>query len=140
MHLDTSGSPLFVWQVNGSSMSVDWNKPVLQYVIEGNTSYPASENIVSVPSNNQWTYWLIENDPDAAVSIPHPFHLHGHDFLVLGCFPVSSPAPPQTPYKFDPATDFGSLNGHNPIAATSPCCPPTAGCSSPSRRTTSGRG
>lgn len=115
VHLDTTGSPLFVWQINGSSINVDWNKPVLQYVIENNTSYPPSENIVSVPSNNQWSYWLIENDVDAVFSLPHPFHLHGHDFLVLGRSPVASPAFPQTRYKFDPATDLALLKGNNPV-------------------------
>jgi hypothetical protein len=24
----------------------------------------------------QWTYWLVENDPDGAFSLPHPMHLH----------------------------------------------------------------
>ncbi|KAB5559524.1 benzenediol:oxygen oxidoreductase [Coniochaeta sp. 2T2.1] len=114
VHLDTTGSPLFVWQINGSSINVNWNKPVLQYVIEGNTSYPPSENIISVPSNNQYSYWLIENDLDAAFSLPHPFHLHGHDFLILGRSPVASPVPPQTRYKFNPATDLSLLRGSNP--------------------------
>lgn len=115
VHLDLTGSPLFVWKVNGSSINVDWNKPVLQYVIEGNTSYPPSDNIISVPSNNQWSYWLIENDvgPDAIFSLPHPFHLHGHDFLILGRSPVADPNT-QTRYKFDPATDLAKLKRSNP--------------------------
>lgn len=115
VHLDTTGTPLFVWKVNGSAIDVDWNKPTLQYVMDGNTSYPSNANIITVDTPNVWTYWLIENDPDAAFSLPHPFHLHGHDFLVLGRSPTASPAFPQTRYKFDPAVDLPRLRANNPV-------------------------
>ncbi|KAI0969502.1 multicopper oxidase-domain-containing protein [Xylaria arbuscula] len=81
--LDVSftASPLpVVWKINGSSINVDWDRPVLEYVLEGNTSYPRSENVVAVNQKNVWTFWVIENQS----GIPHPMHLHGHDFLVLG--------------------------------------------------------
>lgn len=68
------------WLVNGSAIDVSWDKPVLQYVIDGNTSYPRKENLVFVDEADVWTYWVIEN----LSGIPHPMHLHGHDFLVLG--------------------------------------------------------
>jgi hypothetical protein len=48
VHLDTTGTPLFVWKVNGSAINVDWGRPVLDYVITGNTSYPSSNNLVQV--------------------------------------------------------------------------------------------
>lgn len=53
VHLDLTGSPLFVWKVNGSAINVDWNKPALQYILDGNTSYPANANVISVAANNQ---------------------------------------------------------------------------------------
>lgn len=40
------------WRVNGSSMRVQWDKPTLQYVLEGNTSYPRNENVYEVPTAN----------------------------------------------------------------------------------------
>ncbi|KAK1764472.1 laccase [Phialemonium atrogriseum] len=113
VHLDTTGTPLFVWRINGNSIKVDWQKPIGQYVMDGNNSFPANANIVKVDAVNQWTYWLVENDPDGAFSLPHPFHLHGHDFLVLGRSPDTPPAA-QTRYVFNPATDMGRLNGGNP--------------------------
>ncbi|KAJ4407264.1 laccase, multicopper oxidase, benzenediol:oxygen oxidorectuctase [Neurospora sp. IMI 360204] len=104
----------FVWRVNGTAINVDWNKPVLEYVLTGNTSYPQSENIVQIDGVNQWKYWLIENDPDPrTVSLPHPIHLHGHDFLILGRSPDVDPAS-QTRYVFDPAVDMPRLKGNNP--------------------------
>jgi len=75
-----STAPLVVWKINNSSISVDWDRPVLDYVLKGNTSYPTSENLVVVNQRNVWTFWVIENES----GIPHPMHLHGHDFLVLG--------------------------------------------------------
>ncbi|KAI4595483.1 Laccase-1 [Pestalotiopsis sp. 9143b] len=68
------------WFVNGSAIDVQWDKPVLDYVLTGNTSYPRRENLVFVDDKNVWTYWVVQN----LSPLPHPMHLHGHDFLVLG--------------------------------------------------------
>ncbi|KAI0872421.1 multicopper oxidase-domain-containing protein [Hypoxylon argillaceum] len=76
--LDTSS--LVVWRVNGSAINVDWDRPIVDYVLKGNTSYPPSENVVIVNQKDVWTFWVIEN----LSVVPHPMHLHGHDFLVLG--------------------------------------------------------
>ena len=46
VHLDSSGTPLFVWKVNGSSMSVDWDEPIVDYVLDGNMSIPRTENVI----------------------------------------------------------------------------------------------
>lgn len=61
-----------LWTVNGSAIDVEWEKPVLQYVREGNTSFPREQNIIQLPNKNQWTYWLITNPSPG----PHPMHLH----------------------------------------------------------------
>nr|1GW0_A Chain A, LACCASE-1 [Melanocarpus albomyces]1GW0_B Chain B, LACCASE-1 [Melanocarpus albomyces]2IH8_A Chain A, Laccase-1 [Melanocarpus albomyces]2IH8_B Chain B, Laccase-1 [Melanocarpus albomyces]2IH9_A Chain A, Laccase-1 [Melanocarpus albomyces]2IH9_B Chain B, Laccase-1 [Melanocarpus albomyces]3FU7_B Chain B, Laccase-1 [Melanocarpus albomyces]3FU9_A Chain A, Laccase-1 [Melanocarpus albomyces]3FU9_B Chain B, Laccase-1 [Melanocarpus albomyces]3QPK_A Chain A, Laccase-1 [Melanocarpus albomyce len=111
--LDLTGTPLFVWKVNGSDINVDWGKPIIDYILTGNTSYPVSDNIVQVDAVDQWTYWLIENDPEGPFSLPHPMHLHGHDFLVLGRSP-DVPAASQQRFVFDPAVDLARLNGDNP--------------------------
>lgn len=31
----------------------------------------------------QWQYWVIQQDNATAPPVPHPIHLHGHDFFVL---------------------------------------------------------
>lgn len=113
VHLDTSVPPLLVWKVNGSAINVNWEKPVAQYVMESNTSYPTSDNLIHINSVNQWTYWLVENDPDGGFSLPHPFHLHGHDFVVLGRSPDATPLS-QTRYVFNQAQDIHRLSGQNP--------------------------
>jgi hypothetical protein len=59
---------------------VTWEKPILEYVQEGNTSYPHSENLINVPDVD-WTYWVLQEIPTsvngAHLDIPHPIHLHG---------------------------------------------------------------
>ena len=59
---------LFRWTVNGNSMDVQWDKPILQYVAEGNTSYPAAANVVTLDTPGIWTYWIIENLAGGLVS------------------------------------------------------------------------
>ncbi|ROW00470.1 hypothetical protein VPNG_07965 [Cytospora leucostoma] len=102
-------SKAFVWNINGSPMKVDWNKPLAQYVNKNETDYASSENILKVDGDDdQWVYWLIENDLDGIYgSIPHPIHLHGHDFVVIGRSPDSAPAS-QTKYEFDASLVRGS--------------------------------
>lgn len=73
-------APVVTWKVDGSAINVDWNRPVLQYVMEGNTSYPEANNLVHIDEEDVWTFWVVENGSP----VDHPMHLHGHDMLVLG--------------------------------------------------------
>jgi FtsP/CotA-like multicopper oxidase with cupredoxin domain len=87
-------------------MKVEWDNPTLQFVQQGNTSYNPHQSIIelsgaansvrfpsplsplsrlslsplSLTKQTQWTFWIIVN----AAPIPHPIHLHGHDFHTLG--------------------------------------------------------
>ena len=69
------------WRVDASSMSINWDRPILEYVLEGNTSYPTKINLIDAEAKKDtWTYWVISN----LSPLPHPMHLHGHDYLLLG--------------------------------------------------------
>jgi FtsP/CotA-like multicopper oxidase with cupredoxin domain len=74
------------WFVNQSAINVQWDNPVLSYVLSGNTSYPREENLVFMDELDVWTYWVIQN----LSPLPHPMHLHGHDFLILGSDPLAT--------------------------------------------------
>ena len=74
---------LFQWNLNFTSIIAPWNKPTLQYVLDGNTSYAPSMNLIPLPKANAWSFWVIQAIPTIAPPIPHPIHLHGHDFYVL---------------------------------------------------------
>lgn len=51
VHLDLA--PTFVWYINNSSIKVDWDKPVAQYVYENETDYPSNVNIWEVSGDDQ---------------------------------------------------------------------------------------
>ncbi len=68
----TSPTQVFTWKVNASSINVDWNKPVDQYVLTNNNNFPTSENIVLVNTVNQWSFWVVQNDPVFAIPVSPP--------------------------------------------------------------------
>ncbi|ETS82116.1 hypothetical protein PFICI_07118 [Pestalotiopsis fici W106-1] len=76
--IDTS-SGIFRWTINGSPFQTDWDEPTLQQVIDGSTAYEKSQQVVHLNEVDQWVYFVIES----VVGLPHPIHLHGHDFFIL---------------------------------------------------------
>jgi FtsP/CotA-like multicopper oxidase with cupredoxin domain len=73
---------LIQWLVNDSSLQIDFKKPTLQYVIDNNFNFPTTDNVFTVGEINQWQYWVIQQ-ANGTPPLPHPIHLHGHDFYVL---------------------------------------------------------
>ncbi|KAH6652279.1 multicopper oxidase [Truncatella angustata] len=71
---------LFRWYLNSSTMVVDWENPTLLQTYNNNTNFLTSKNLIELPEANKWAYIVIQSLMDG----PHPIHLHGHDFLVLG--------------------------------------------------------
>ena len=103
----TNKQNLVFWGINATAIDVQWDDPILEYVETGNTSYPVVENLIELPNQNVWTYWIIQEVPNApgAPEQPwHPIHLHGHDFYVLGTGNGT----------FDVDTDADTLTYENP--------------------------
>ena len=98
-----NGQNLVLWHLNTTSMTIHWEDPTLQYVFDGNTSYPAAADIIEIPTEGVWTYWVIQIAPNMPPP-PHPIHLHGHDFFVLGSGTGT----------FDASTSTSSLNFATP--------------------------
>lgn len=69
------------WQLNGQTYRANFNVPLLYEAAEGRTSYP---------DDPQWHTMNLGNNATIIVNITnatpfyHPFHLHGHNFYVLG--------------------------------------------------------
>jgi FtsP/CotA-like multicopper oxidase with cupredoxin domain len=99
----TTSQPFLLWNVNASSIRVQWDKPVLDYVLRGETNYPRSENLIMVNKRDAWTYWVIQNNSP----LEHPMHLHGHDSYVLGASARNAGA--------FTAADIPSLKTDNPV-------------------------
>ncbi|KAF2709229.1 multicopper oxidase [Pleomassaria siparia CBS 279.74] len=70
---------LFRWTLNSTSMVVDWADPTLSQILNGNTTYATDDAVIQLPNANEWVYLVIQT----TLTVPHPIHLHGHDFSVL---------------------------------------------------------
>ncbi|KAK6433718.1 laccase, multicopper oxidase, benzenediol:oxygen oxidorectuctase, partial [Oleoguttula sp. CCFEE 5521] len=80
----TPGGELHVlWSINGSSMNIDWSYPTMSYLMDKNTNYPTNLNVWPSTTEGNWNYWLIQMAPNMP-PVPHPIHLHGHDYFVIG--------------------------------------------------------
>lgn len=88
------------WLLDGSPMIVDWNNPTLETTLAGSSNFYPNANIRELSTSN-WYIWYIESTD--AFQLPHPIHLHGHDFYVVG----------EGPGKWDGSAS--SLNLNNPL-------------------------
>lgn len=70
---------VFKWYMGGTTFDVEWEEPMLSQVLNGNTTFTAGAHVVSVPNANEWVYFIIQTTN----AVPHPIHLHGHDFSIL---------------------------------------------------------
>ncbi|KAF2736345.1 laccase [Polyplosphaeria fusca] len=73
---------LVQWLINDSSFKVNYMKPTLQSIVEGNTTFSPDMNVYDVGEAHKWQYWVIQQGAPTP-PLPHPIHLHGHDFYVL---------------------------------------------------------
>lgn len=105
------GDTVVVWALNQTSLDVDWSMPSVQYIMNGDTNYTKSMGVIQAnPTSGAWNYWLIQQS-STVPPIPHPIHLHGHDFFVLGqgtsTFTGSETLNWATPPRRDTATVYG---------------------------------
>lgn len=83
-----NGGALVKWVINGSDILVNWQHPTLQNVLDSNYTFETQANVFEIERPaNAWTFWVIQTVQGDSVNVPHPIHLHGHDFYVLGSGP-----------------------------------------------------
>ncbi|GKT45887.1 laccase-2 [Colletotrichum spaethianum] len=70
---------LFKWYLNSTSMVVDWANPTLESIMNGTTSWETDDAVIELSEANQWVHFVVET----TLAVPHPIHLHGHDFSIL---------------------------------------------------------
>ncbi|KAG7142124.1 Laccase-1 like protein [Verticillium longisporum] len=70
---------LFKWYLNSTSLLVDWADPTLGQVLTGATEWETKNAVLQLSEANKWVYLVVQT----AMGVPHPIHLHGHDFFVL---------------------------------------------------------
>jgi FtsP/CotA-like multicopper oxidase with cupredoxin domain len=70
---------VFKWFMEATTFVSPWDNPTLLQVYNGNTTFNTSEHVVEIPTADEWMYFIISTTN----TVPHPIHLHGHDFYVL---------------------------------------------------------
>ncbi|KAH6854827.1 multicopper oxidase-domain-containing protein [Chaetomium sp. MPI-CAGE-AT-0009] len=73
-----NASNVTLWKFNGVSMRTDYNNPVMLLANDGNFTYPAEWNVVNYHKHTSIRIIVNNKGP-----VPHPMHLHGHNFFVL---------------------------------------------------------
>jgi FtsP/CotA-like multicopper oxidase with cupredoxin domain len=75
---------MYRWYLSNNTFISYYNDPTLLKLISGDTSTYADETTdnhlaLTLPKLNEWVYVIMESE----IPLPHPIHLHGHDFFVL---------------------------------------------------------
>ena len=83
-NLTEDGSAVTVWALNDTAISVNWGDPTVAYLLDGRTDIPTAYNTNPLLEAGLWNYYVIQQPTVGVPPIPHPIHLHGHDFFVLG--------------------------------------------------------
>ncbi|CUS13825.1 unnamed protein product [Tuber aestivum] len=82
LRTNTSGTvPAFQWIVNDNHYNPNTSAPSIMLINEDRgVIVPKSYSATEVTPIDGWTYFIIQS----LLPVGHPFHLHGHDFYVLG--------------------------------------------------------
>lgn len=70
---------LFKWRIGSTSMAVEWADPSLLQIYNGEDDWSDSDAVIELADADVWVYFVIET----TLAVPHPIHLHGHDFFIL---------------------------------------------------------
>ena len=81
---------LFKWYMAATTFVVEWDDPTLLQIYNDDTNFTTSSHVIELDTAEEWVYFVIETTQ----AVPHPIHLHGHDFFILaqgsGTFDSSS--------------------------------------------------
>ncbi|KAJ4360369.1 laccase, multicopper oxidase, benzenediol:oxygen oxidorectuctase [Didymosphaeria variabile] len=77
------GANLVQWLIGDTPMHINLSSPSIQQISYNDGNFSKSENTYNIGQANKFQYWVIQQDPANLAAVPHPVHLHGHDFYVL---------------------------------------------------------
>ncbi|KAH7080372.1 Cupredoxin [Paraphoma chrysanthemicola] len=80
---DPAQSNLFRWLLDGTPHIVNWNDPSLETILTGSQDFGPNSNVKNaMQTKDAWYLWWVQST--AVIKLPHPLHLHGHDFYIVG--------------------------------------------------------
>lgn len=97
---------VFLWTINSISFNVSWSNPTLLQMHNTNsgTKFATENHVIELKEADQWEYLIVHS----TIPVPHPIHLHGHDFYLLaqgrGPYDPSSALALSNPPRRDVAT------------------------------------
>lgn len=69
----------FKWSMAGTTFVSSWEDPTLLQIANDDQDYTAASHVIELATADEWAYFVIETTN----TVPHPIHLHGHDFYIL---------------------------------------------------------
>jgi len=70
---------VFKWYMAVTTFEVEWEDPTLLQVYSAAANYTTSSHVIELDTADEWVYFIISTTQ----GLPHPIHLHGHDFYIL---------------------------------------------------------
>ncbi|OAA80248.1 Multicopper oxidase, type 3 [Akanthomyces lecanii RCEF 1005] len=72
---------VFLWTMHSVSFNASWTNPTLLQMHNNNAiaSFATQDHVIQLDEANKWEYLIIHS----TIPVPHPIHLHGHDFYIL---------------------------------------------------------
>lgn len=109
---ENNGENMFKWYLSGTTFNSNYADPTLVRILDNGTEPGYSGDLnLDLPNLGEWIYIIIQSD----VPLPHPIHLHGHDFFILaagsgtyapGSTPLNLNNPPRRDTANMPAAGF----------------------------------
>ncbi|RDL37517.1 uncharacterized protein BP5553_04950 [Venustampulla echinocandica] len=102
---------IFKWFISGTTFFGEWANPTLLQIYRNDTNFTASSHVIELNQDDEWVYFIIQT----TLAIPHPIHLHGHDFYILAhgtgvyssySVPLSLTNPPRRDVAMLPASGY----------------------------------
>ncbi|KAF2482404.1 laccase II [Neohortaea acidophila] len=112
---------LYKWTLSGSTFQANWNDPTLFSIwYDGDVPQYGGDLTVELPNAGEWVYFVI----DSPMPLPHPIHLHGHDFFLLASgvgtysadVPLQLTNPPRRDVAVMPADPLTGSGGYLVVA------------------------
>ncbi|OJD30305.1 extracellular dihydrogeodin oxidase laccase [Diplodia corticola] len=100
---------LFRWFISGNTFRAKWDDPTVLGILDDGIAPNYSGNLlIDAPNRGEWIYVVVES----GIPLPHPLHLHGHDFFILatgtGSYDAGAPLRLENPSRRDTVLMPGS--------------------------------
>ncbi|KAJ4418280.1 hypothetical protein N0V82_005671 [Gnomoniopsis sp. IMI 355080] len=80
----TSEANRFYWYMSNTTFINQWDDPTIEQVYQRSIGedvvFDTAQHVYELPEADKWVYWIVQT----GMAVPHPMHMHGHDFWVLG--------------------------------------------------------